>query len=323
MSRPFRFSVQAFMPANAAEWYDTARAAEDLGYSCLHLADHYIGPGQAAAAAQHPPQLVAAIPAMMAAAAVTTELHIGARVMCVDYHHPVVLAKSLATIEMLSDGRLEAGFGAGWITSEYEAMGLTMDSPGTRIDRMLEYVEVAKAFFAGEQLDVHGRHVNVGGMTATPASPRPKGPPIMIGGGSPRVLRAAGAVADIVSLNFDNSAGMIGARGLASGTAHATAEKIEGGREGGGDRFAELELETAAYFVVVTDDSATASAGFARAFGMSPDDVGNHVHMLIGSVDEICDTLEQRRRDYGISYVCVGSNNMRDFAPVVARLAGT
>lgn len=323
MSRPFRFSVQAFAPASAAEWYDTARAAEDLGYSCLHLADHYFGPGDAASAARHPPQLVAAIPAMMAAAAVTTDLRVGARVMCVDYHHPVVLAKSLATIEMLSGGRLEAGFGAGWITSEYEAMGLSMDRPGTRIDRMLEYVEVARAFFAGSELDVRGRHVAVGGMTGAPASPRPGGPPIMIGGGSPRVLRAAGAVADIVSLNFDNSAGVLGGRGLASGTAAATAEKIAWVREGAGERFAEIELETAAYFVAVTDDAPTTIAGMSRGFGMSPDDIAGHVNFLIGSVDELCETLEQRRHDFGISYVCVAASSMHDFAPVVARLAGT
>jgi probable F420-dependent oxidoreductase len=323
VSRPFRFSVQAFMPANAEEWYETARAAEDLGYSCLHVADHYMGPGDAATAAHHPPQLVAAIPAMMAAAAVTTDLRVGARVMCVDYHHPVVLAKSLATIEMLSGGRLEAGFGAGWIASEYEAMGLTMDSAGMRIERMLEYVQVARAFFAGADLDVHGDHVAVGGMTATPASPRPGGPPIMIGGGSPRVLRAAGAVADIVSLNFDNSAGKLGGRGLASGTAVATAAKIGWVREGAGDRFDDIELETAAYFVAVTDDTSTTTAGFAQGFRMSPDDIAGHVHMLIGSVDEICDTLEQRRNDFGISYVSVGANTMHDFAPVVARLTGT
>ena len=89
-------------------------------------------------AASHPAQNLAAIPAMAVAAAVTSSIKIGSRVMCVDYHQPVVLAKSLSTIDVLSDGRLEAGLGAGWITSEYEAMGIPMDRAGIRIDRMIE-----------------------------------------------------------------------------------------------------------------------------------------------------------------------------------------
>ena len=142
MNRPFRFGCQAYGPNNRTEWFDTARQAEDLGYSTLHVADHYFGPGPAMEAASHPLQTVACIPAMMAAAAATESIRIGSRVICVDYHHPVVLAKELATIDLLSDGRLEAGFGAGWIASEYASMGISMDRPGVRIARMVEVVEI-------------------------------------------------------------------------------------------------------------------------------------------------------------------------------------
>ena len=138
--RPFRFAVQYYDPTSGAELRDTAKQAEDLGYSALHLADHYFGPGPAMEKASHPLQTVAAVPAMMAVADATTSLKVGSRVMCCDYHHPVVLMKELATVDLLSDGRLEAGFGAGWITSEYEAMGIPMDRAGVRIDRMVEYV---------------------------------------------------------------------------------------------------------------------------------------------------------------------------------------
>ena len=322
MSRPFRFSVQAFTPTSADDWRDTARAAEDLGYSCLHVADHYLGPGAAATAASHPPQTVAAIPAMMMAAAVTTEIKVGARVMCVDYHHPVVLAKSLATIDLLSGGRLEAGFGAGWITSEYDAMGIPMDRPGVRIDRMIEHVALARAYFAGEELDFAGEHVKVHGMAAVPAAVQEGGPRVMIGGGSPRVLRTAGRLADIVSVNFDNSAGKIGAHGIGSGTAVGTAEKVAWVKEGAGDRFGDIELEIAAYFVTVTDDRDGAIGKLSAAFGLPPDEVAKHMHTLVGSVDEICDTLEQRRDAHGFSYINVASRNMHAFAPVVARLTG-
>ena len=153
-----------------------ARKAEDHGYSTFHLADHYLGEGTAYTEAAHPPQSVAAVPAMVAAAAVTETIKIGCRVFCCDYHNPVVLAKEMATIDLMSDGRLEAGFGAGWITSEYEAIGIPMDRPGIRIARMAEYIEFSKQFFAGGQMDYHGTYVQATGFEALPVSPQPGGP---------------------------------------------------------------------------------------------------------------------------------------------------
>ncbi|MGI9603688.1 MAG: TIGR03621 family F420-dependent LLM class oxidoreductase [Acidimicrobiales bacterium] len=323
MSKPFRFGCQEFAPESASQWRDAARRAEDLGYGTFSLADHYIGPGSALDEAAHPVQTVAAIPAMMAAADATSTIKIGCRVLCVDYHHPVVLAKELATIDLLSDGRLEAGFGAGWITSEYGAMGIDMDRPGIRIERLEEVVGLARAFFAGADLDIDGTHVTAKGFTAVPAAVQEGGPRVMIGGGSPRVLGLAGRVADIVSVNFDNSAGKIGGKGLASGTAEGTAAKIEWIREGAGDRFADLELEIAAYFTTVTDQTQATLEMMAPAFGFEPAQMAAHPHSLIGSVDEICETLQARREQYGISYVTVTGDQTEAFAPVVARLAGT
>jgi probable F420-dependent oxidoreductase len=317
----FRFGVQAYSAESSTEWTDLAKGAEDLGYSCLSVADHYFGPGKALTEASHPVQNLAAIPAMAAAAAVTERIMIGSRVMCVDYHQPVVLAKSLATIDLLSDGRLEAGLGAGWITSEYDAMGIRMDRAGVRIDRMIEYIELTRAFFAGAELDQHGEHVNVTDMAAVPAAVQAGGPKIMVGGGSPRVLRTAGRLADIVSINFDNSAGKIGAHGIGSGTPAGTADKVGWIREGAGDR--DVEIEIGAYFTAVTDDGAVTREKMGAMFGMSGDDLAAYPHALVGSVDEICETLQKRREDYGISYITVGAATMSDFAPVVDRLAGT
>src|SRR5205823_12123148 len=98
-ARPFRFAVQAYNADSAVAWRETARRTEALGYSTLHVADHYIGPGPALAATNHPVQVLAAVPAMMMAAEATTTLRVGCRVFCVDYHQPVVLAKELATMD--------------------------------------------------------------------------------------------------------------------------------------------------------------------------------------------------------------------------------
>ena len=313
MSGPFRFGYQTFAPSSAAEWRDDARKAEDLGYSTLSLADHYIGAGAASEAASHPPQTVAAVPAMMAAAAATSSINIGCRVFCCDYHLPLVLLSEMGTIDLLSDGRLEAGFGAGWVASEYQAMNLPMDRPGVRIDRMIEYVEFARQFFAGEELDYAGDHVRVSGTTGM-RSPQPDGPRFMIGGGSPRVLGLAGRHADIVSINFDNSDGKIGEHGLRSGTAEGTGNKVEWIRAGAGERFDELEIEIGAYFTVVTDHRQPTIEAMAPAMGMTPEAMAEHPHTLVGSVDDICDTLRERRERYGISYVTVGASVLDDLS---------
>jgi probable F420-dependent oxidoreductase len=322
-SRPFRFSVQAFAASSAKDWTDIARRAEDLGYSTLFTTDHYFGPGAISDSSGHRPIDVAPIAASMAAAAVTTSLRVGCRVFCVDYHQPVVLAKELATIDMLSEGRLEVGLGAGWVAAEYEGMGLSMDRAAVRIERLGEVVELLKAHWAGEQLNLDGKHVHAHGFAGRPLPAQRPHPPILIGGGSPKVLRLAGSVADIVSINFNNAAGTLGASSVAGSTLEATEQKIGWIRDGAGDRFDDVELEIAAYFVAIRDDPEDATVAMAQRFGVTPEELLEHPHALIGSLDEVCEKLRERRDRLGVSYVNVAQRNMEDFAPVVARLSGT
>jgi probable F420-dependent oxidoreductase len=321
MSRPFRFALQAFEAPSAALWTETARRAEALGYSTLFTTDHHFGPGEIVNSSGHRPVDVAPISAMMMAAAVTTTLRVGCRVFCVDYHHPVVLAKELATVDFLSDGRLEAAIGAGWVQAEYDGLGIPMDRPGVRIARLAETVGLMRAHWAGEQLNIDGQYVHASGFAGTP-KPAQEHVPIMIGGGSPKVLGLAGRLADIVSLNFDNSAGKLGANSVASATDAKTQEKIQWIRDGAGDRFDELELEIGAYFVSVTNDPLSAADAIGSRFGVDGAAILSHPHALIGSVDAICDTLCERRERSGISYITVAQRNAEDLAPVVARLAG-
>ncbi len=320
--RPFRFAVQSFSASSAAEWRDRARRAEDLGYSALHLADHVLGPGEALDAARHPVQALAAVPAMAMAAEATSRLRVGCRVFCVDYRHPAVLAKEAATLDLLSEGRLELGLGAGWMRSEYDALGIPFDRPGVRIERLAEVIGLVKAQMRGEDLDVAGDHVQVHGYAALPLPVQRPHPPLMVGGGGRRVLSLAAREADIVSLNFDNRSGALGPEAVRSGDADATAEKIEWVRAAAGDRFDALELEIGAYFAGVGDAADAMVKGMARAMGLTPEALRAHPHALFGSVDAVCDELEARRERYGISYVTFGDPAMQAFAPVVARLAG-
>ena len=107
MTRPFRFAVQAYTCTTRSEWVDLARKVEDLGFSTLHVADHYLGSGTMIEGTGHPVQKMACVPAMTAAAMVTTTLRVGSRLACVSYHEPTVLTSEMATIDVLSEGRLE------------------------------------------------------------------------------------------------------------------------------------------------------------------------------------------------------------------------
>lgn len=325
-NRPFRFSLQSFNTDSPANWRNLIARTESLGYSTFFLADHFLSSGPALDSTFHPPQMLGAVPAIAMALEQTTTLRVGCRVFCNDYRHPIILAKEAATMDYLSGGRLEFGLGAGWIKNEYEAAGLSFDEFPQRFERFAETVHAYKAFMSGEPLEVEGQHINWSGFAGTPAPAQQPWPPLMIGGGSKKILEFAGAEADIVSLNFNNRAGMLGPDGMNSGLAAATARKIDWIKNGAGDRFAEIELEIGAYNTIVTDHQQATAAAIGEALGMSAEDILSHPHCLIGSVDFICEELQRRREAYGISYIAVlddGQNNMAEtFAPVVARLAG-
>jgi probable F420-dependent oxidoreductase len=321
--RPFRFAAQAFEAKSAKEWLDIARRTEALGYSTLFTTDHYFGPGSIADSSGHRPVDVAPIVAMTSAASVTTELRVGCRVFNVDLHHPVVLAKEMATLDLISDGRVEVGLGAGWVAAEYEGLGVTMDRAGVRISRLGEVVGLMRAHWHGDDMAVNGTYVHASGFAGTPVPVQQPCPPIFIGGGRQRILTLAGQLADIVSCNFDNSAGRLGAASVASSGADETEQKLEWVRAGAGDRFSEIELEIGAYFVAVSDNPAPTIAAMANRFGVSETEFPSHPHALLGTVDTICTTLQERRERFGFSYVTVPQRNIDEFAPVVARLAGT
>ena len=324
--KPFRFSLQSFNTESPRSWRNLISKTEGLGYSTFFLADHVLSAGPALESTFHPPQMLAAVPAIAMALEQTSTLRVGCRVFCNDYRHPVVLAKEAATMDYLSEGRLEFGIGAGWIGAEYQAIGLPFDEFPERFSRFAEFVHAYKEFMSGEALEIAGQSINWSGFHGTPTPAQTPHPPLMIGGGSKKILTFAGEQADIVSLNFNNRAGMLGPDGMNSGLAGATAKKIDWIRQGAGARFADIELEIGAYNTIITDHQQATAAAIGEALGMSAQDILDHPHCLIGSIDYICEELQRRREKYGISYIAVlddGENNMvESFAPVVERLAG-
>ena len=312
MSKPraFRFAAQEHRAPSAHAWREKAQQVESLGYSALYLPDHFsdqLGP----------------VAALMAAAAATTTLRVGSLVFDNDYRHPVVLAKEAATLDLLSDGRFDLGLGAGWMVSDYDQAGMQFDSAGTRISRLEEALQVIKGLFTGRPFSFSGQHYRVKEIEGSPLPVQKPHPPIVLGGGGPRMLRLAAREADIVNVNFDLREGRVSRKLVRTGLAEATDEKLGWIMEAAGDRLDAIELSVTIFLANITDDRESVAAAMAVGFGSEPADVLEMPHFLIGTVDQLVEALLRRRDRYGISYVIVPGDVAEQFAPVVARLAGT
>ena len=308
--RRFRFGVQAHLAADGPGWTDLAKRAEALGYSTFLVMDHFgdqLGP----------------IPAMTAAAAATAELRVGSLVFDNDYRHPVCLAKDIATVDLLSGGRVEFGLGAGWMTSDYEESGIPLDPAPVRIDRMEEAVAIVKGLWSPGPLSHQGEHYRISDLDGTPKPVQQPHPPILIGGGGPRMLGIAARQADIVGINPNMRTGAISSEAARDATAAVLDGKLDQVRQSAGDRFDDLELNIFSFAVVVTDDRQSVSEFVAGRFGLPPSDIEAMPYVLIGNPEEIADDLRSYRERWGTSYFTVMADAMEPFAPVVAELAGT
>jgi probable F420-dependent oxidoreductase len=309
--RPFRFGVQLSSAGSAADWAGLAREAESLGYSTLFIPDHF-------------GDQLAPAPALAAAAAATTELRVGTLVLDNDYRHPVITAMDMATVDLLSGGRLELGIGAGWMASDYEQSGITMDDAATRVDRLAEGLTVLKGLFAPGPFSFQGKHYRIAELDGQPRPVQQPHPPFIVGGGGPRVLALAAREADIVGVNPAIRSGRADRAASHDGAAAVTDRKLGWVREAAGERYADLELQMLLFACVITDDRAGTIEAMAPLFGLSPEDVDDYPHAWVGSVDQIADDLVARRERWDVSYLVVqGPDAMRAAAPVVARMAGT
>src|SRR5712692_8347174 len=240
--RKFRFGAQVYKAPTAAAWLDKARKIADLGYSSLLMPDHFhdtLGP----------------LVALTAAALAAPTLRIGTLVLDNDFRHPADLAKELATLDLVTGGRLELGIGAGWMLTDYQQSGIPYDRPGVRIDRFEEGLAIMKGLLSDDgPVTFAGKHYTITAHEGTPKPVQKPHPPILIGGGGKRVLTIAGREADIVSINFDLRSGAIGPEVGPSGTAEATREKVGWVRDAAGDRFDDVELSLTIFVGMITDD---------------------------------------------------------------------
>jgi probable F420-dependent oxidoreductase len=309
--KPFRFGVNLRGADSHADWLDKARKVEALGYSTLLVPDHL---------AEILPPLVA----LASAAEVTSTLRLGTCVLNNDFRHPVLLAREAAAIDLLSDGRLELGMGAGHMQSEYEQAGLPFDPAPVRIARLGESVRIVKSLLAGETTSFDGRFYQVNEHTGYPLPVQKPRPPIFIGGNGRTVLSLAAREADIVGftgLGFPKGAREVDVVGFKP---ERVDERVSLVRSEAGARFDRLELNALVQRVVVADDRQSAAAEIAAQWSaLSVEDVLQTPYALLGTVDQMVEALQERRERWGLSYVVVHEWSLDTLAPVVARLVGT
>jgi len=294
---------------NRDEWLLQLRSAEALGYSIVTLADHFGG-------------RLAPIPAL-ASAAEHVGLRLGTLVLANDFRNPAILAKESATIDVLSGGRFELGIGAGWLAEDYQASGIPMHEPGVRIDRLEEAITIVKGLWGDGRFQHQGDHytIDLDGQPKPLQQPRP---PILIAGGARRILRLAGREADIVgiSVRLDQGERAQLDEGVVSTTRAMIAQKLAWIREGAGDRFDQLELNTLVFEAHVTHAPERVLERIGNETGTDPTVVRDSPQVLVGTVEEICEVIEERRAAYGISYYTFYAEDIEGMAPVVERLSG-
>jgi probable F420-dependent oxidoreductase len=314
--KPFRFLVGARGLQDRRALVEGARRAEAVGYGDVTIHDHL------------EPQL-APVPVLTAVAMATERLRLCPLVFNNDLRHPAILAQDLATIDILSEGRLVVGIGAGWNEPEYDAIGLAFDPPAVRIARMLEAVAILKGLFSDRPVTFDGRFYGITRMDGQPKPVQRPHPPFLIGGTRRRLLQIAAHEADIVGIDLRQDRAS-----LSDAFPERMDERVGWIREAAGERFEQRELSVLRLLggLEVTDQPLRAAAEVARGLeaktglAVDPRDVLESPYSLIGTVPELVAKLRRIRERWGINSFLVGwmdEPGLGAFDPVVEQLAGT
>jgi probable F420-dependent oxidoreductase len=279
--RVFRFGVVTGGHPSRSGWIALAQRVEELGYSSLLLPDVLGTP-------------LATLTALAVAATATTKLRVGSYVFVNDYRHPALLAREIATLDLLSDGRVELGLGAGNWPQEFQQLGIPFDRPGVRVSRFAEGLSIIKQFFTGEAFDLSGDYYTTAVHRPVPRAVQQPHPPILIGSSGRRMLTLAAREADIIL------------------PTPPTEERIGWIREAAGERFEHLELGRSAFSIEVTDGPVAAPPPFP----------GMPVESRPMSTEQAVEYLLEQRERLGISYIHIQERQLENFIPVLARLNG-
>jgi probable F420-dependent oxidoreductase len=304
--------VHAIAPSGRVQWIALARRAEGLGYSVLTVPDHLLD------------GCISPFAALAVAAEVTSGLRVGTLVLNNDLRHPAIVAREILALDLLSDGRVELGLGAGSAMSahEHESTGIRFDHGAVRVARLGEAIDVLDGLLRGDAVTYTGDHYRLDAHRAWPAPAQQPRPPLLVGGNGPQIVRLAAARADIVSLSGIGRTKSDGSGPDTSGFApEAIDQRIEFVRAASAGR--PIELQALIQRVVVTDDAVGAAEEVSGSLpDLSIDDILATPYLWIGSVESICEGILSTRERWGFSYFTVFNDQLDAVAPIVAKLAG-
>lgn len=307
--RRFRFGLSINrLPGTRQDWQNYVRQADDEGYDVVLLGDH-IGE-----------ERYSSPPAMAAAAGFSSRLRFGTIVFNNELRHPAMLAKDVATVDVLTEGRYEMGIGAGWMNNDFKNIGVRKDPGPIRIERLGESVRIIKALFGEGPVHFEGKHYQVNGLEGWPKPVQKPHPPILIGGGGEPIIALAAREADIVSLNPVHRKGVRG--GGPELSEAALAERAGWVRQYAGDRYAKLRIHLLVHSIRVTDDTRAAAEELGAQFSMTADEALASPYLFIGSPARVAEHIHRLREMYGISYFSIRYQNAATFKAVLPRVSG-
>jgi probable F420-dependent oxidoreductase len=313
-SQRIRFGIVNETLTTPSAWRDLVDRAEGGGVDSFVVRDHI---GIVPFGAQ-----LAPFAALAAAAERTTRLRLGTMVLTNDLRHPALVAQEAATIDWLSGGRFELGIGAGWQSDEYSALGVPFEPPGTRITRLEESLAILDRLLRGEEVTSAGQRYQLDHVQLPVHAVQPPRPPLLIAGGGPRMLRLAGRVADIVGILPAPITGTSESQDPADRSPEAFDRKVAILREAAASRDHDIEISIFAT-VVRTNRRRESTENLIRERGwqrLAPEDVWAMPSVLIGTPQEMAETVQERRQRHSISYWITSDSVVDDAAAVIAAL---
>ncbi len=188
------FGANAGVVSDPEAMVAVAITAEAAGWESVWTGEHLVTSSPRRPPSPVPPDthFVDQVASLAHLAAQTTTLRLGTGIVILPQRNPVLLAKGLASVDVLSGGRLEAGFGVGYVPDEFDAIGVPFSERGARMD---DHIDALRAMWRGD-LEFEGRFTSWHGVEAHPRPVEPHGPPIHVGGGSVATFRRAVLRAD-------------------------------------------------------------------------------------------------------------------------------
>ena len=284
---------------------EACRLAEAGGFDACARPDHLLAEGALAPAGAPFLECFTTIAALVPT---TSRLRFLQTVACNSFRSPALLANMVATLDVVSGGRMELGLGAGWLAREYEAYGYDFPPMAVRLAQLREALQVVKLLWSGAAVDYAGTHYRLRGAVCAPRPLQHPRPPILVGGGGAGLLAVAAAEADIVNIVPSGPRGASdpdAVRRFSLTVFQRKAARTRAFAEAVGRDPASLTL-SAMFFVQMAEteeEARTLRAAVARRYRLSPDEVDRFPLALVGTAAQLRERLAERIALLDLGYV--------------------